>query len=1041
MSYNPSHNIPSCGRSLQHPIIFGDLDYTAEQINELLSLIPFKADRAEVPEMKKLSDVNYLGHVADATLLPEQEQPSWALVGNIEAARPYFFYVEDFVPKGYQPGWNDLSQDLGTYNLTALNDVYHTKLLYRFGSYEQIDGADVTEQDVQEIICIINAVQNNKTVSFFYEPDAVTFNYFGTLDCYYNSSKTEFGCYLPTSDGYVIARCNISKPDKWALVLSSCDNEVPNSKNYNSLKGRPSINGVTLSGNHKPAELDLPTLTEFKTLKKDVTEVSSDAQQKVEYAVETSDEARSISVSAESKSDTAVATSNEAKRISEIARNAVATLEGLANATTAAEALAGQIVQIEENKQNIASNKADADSKLSELGSELNMLGSGVEIANEMAGSALDSMLSDVELKMNNYYNGYGMNIGDSYNKNMTYRQGTACTKIEVSEGEAYRYNGKGTEYVTSYIITDSSGVITRKSTNNFERITEELRVQANEKYLYVSFNTYDASIDYLKKKVNVNFLSNEVAALNYTTGVLDNAVNPKVELKTNAYYKGYGYNVGDLLTEQLMETTGTACAKISVSEGEHYIHSGSGSDYVRKYIITDSLGTITRISTSTTEGKEDIVIASGEVYLYANFNKYNAEKDSLRAIGGINKELSLETESINKKIEGLVSAVYPKLPLVVDRYYKRVGYNVGDEYTGSAVYAEGFACVKVEVSEGDKYMYYGGGSTDYVSRYIITDSSGIITRISTTKGRGTEEIVIKSNESVMYVTFNGYNADTDYIQEFKQGVSLSGGKPLSGKNIVCFGDSITEFSNEGKRVTDYLSELSGANVTNVAIGGTRLAQRTDNIPSEPNNEFTAYAALDLTSLISSVVSGDFSKVEYAANWLKDNVGDNNTAIIERLKAVNWNSIDAVTILIGTNDYAGGTQLGNSESADVRSICGAIQNICNGLLTKYPHLTIYFFTPVPRWMASSIADRTDENWAGNKANSNGKTLVDYVDAIYNQCRLVGVPVCDTYRTIGWTKYNLGNYLQANGADGVHPYLGFESIAKRMIGFIQSNNVL
>lgn len=354
MSHHSNHNMPPCGRPPQHPLIFGELNYTAEQINALLGMIPFKADRAEVPKMEKLSDVNYLGHVADATLLPEQEQPAWALVGNIEAARPYFYYVEDFVPKGYQQGWNDISQDLGTYDLTALNEVYHTKLLSRFGSYEQIDGAAVTEQDIQEIARIIKAVQNNKTVSFFYEPDEVTFNYFGTLDCYYNSSKTEFGCYLPTSDGYVIARCNISKPDKWALVLSSCDNEVSNSKNYNSLKGRPAINGVTLSGNHKPSELDLATLTEFNTLKKDVAEVSSDAQQKAEYAVETSDEARNISVSAESKSDFAVATSNEAKRTSEIARNAVTTLEGLANATTAAQTLADQVVQIEENKQNIS---------------------------------------------------------------------------------------------------------------------------------------------------------------------------------------------------------------------------------------------------------------------------------------------------------------------------------------------------------------------------------------------------------------------------------------------------------------------------------------------------------------------------------------------------------------------------------------------------------------------------------------------------------------------------------------------------------------
>lgn len=60
------------------------------------------------------------------------------------------------------------------------------------------------------------------------------------------------------------------------------------------------------------------------------------------------------------------------ERKSDIAYNAVKTLEGLSNANEAMQTLAGQVVQIEENKQNIASNKADADAKLTELGSKVN---------------------------------------------------------------------------------------------------------------------------------------------------------------------------------------------------------------------------------------------------------------------------------------------------------------------------------------------------------------------------------------------------------------------------------------------------------------------------------------------------------------------------------------------------------------------------------------------------------------------------------------------------------------------------------------------
>lgn len=115
----PNHPNTPCGRPAQHPLHFGNINYTAEQINALLGMIPFKADRAEVPQMEKLSDVNYIGHVPDASMLTNQVQPSWALVGSLTVSRPYFFYVEGFVPKGYVAGWNDVSSVLGTYDLTA----------------------------------------------------------------------------------------------------------------------------------------------------------------------------------------------------------------------------------------------------------------------------------------------------------------------------------------------------------------------------------------------------------------------------------------------------------------------------------------------------------------------------------------------------------------------------------------------------------------------------------------------------------------------------------------------------------------------------------------------------------------------------------------------------------------------------------------------------------------------------------------------------------------------------------------------------------
>lgn len=89
--------------------------------------------------------------------------------------------------------------------------------------------------------------------------------------------------------------------------------------------------------------------------KADVNEVNK-IQAEVNNAV-------NIANNAKSTAEQAVGTAN-------IAKEAIKTLEGLANTTTAQETLASQVVQIEENKQNIAANKVDADTKLTDLASE-----------------------------------------------------------------------------------------------------------------------------------------------------------------------------------------------------------------------------------------------------------------------------------------------------------------------------------------------------------------------------------------------------------------------------------------------------------------------------------------------------------------------------------------------------------------------------------------------------------------------------------------------------------------------------------------------
>lgn len=262
--------------------------------------------------------------------------------------------------------------------------------------------------------------------------------------------------------------------------------------------------------------------------------------------------------------------------------------------------------------------------------------------------------------------------------------------------------------------------------------------------------------------------------------------------------------------------------------------------------------------------------------------------------------------------------------------------------------------------------------------------------------------------------------------------------KPLSGKTIVCFGDSITELSDvtTQKRYSDCIAEITGANVVNVGIGGTQIRQRKYGNP-------TPYQNLDICKMVEAVCTQDFSAQITAAN----DIGEGRIDIVNRLIAVDFNMVNAVTIFAGTNDWYNVSQngLGNSgempEDGGNITTLGGINYIIKKLLTTYPHLSIYWFSPIVRWRDSEVegeTGRTDNSWCDVFLNTEGKTLEDYVEAIKTEVTLNKIPFCDMYHTLGWNKYNFSRYFPDD--DGTHPKQGggFEFIGRKMAGFIIAN---
>ena len=241
---------------------------------------------------------------------------------------------------------------------------------------------------------------------------------------------------------------------------------------------------------------------------------------------------------------------------------------------------------------------------------------------------------------------------------------------------------------------------------------------------------------------------------------------------------------------------------------------------------------------------------------------------------------------------------------------------------------------------------------------------------------------------------------------------------------------------------SDYISYMIGANVINCGVGGTQLRQRTT--PSTtPRDNSQAYAALDIINMISAVCTKDFSMQIAANEYLITNASDDNSFAINNLTAIDWEKVDAVTIFAGTNDWYTPNTIGSSGSNDVNYTLGAINEIIRLISSTYPHVKMFFFTPVVRWLdySESNGAGTSANWSDEYEVSGNGTLKEEAAAIMNEVALNHVPVCDMYNTLGWNKYNFANYFK--GSDGTHPrkLAGVMMLAKKILSFITANNTL
>lgn len=214
----------------------------------------------------------------------------------------------------------------------------------------------------------------------------------------------------------------------------------------------------------------------------------------------------------------------------------------------------------------------------------------------------------------------------------------------------------------------------------------------------------------------------------------------------------------------------------------------------------------------------------------------------------------------------------------------------------------------------------------------------------------------------------------------------------LKGKKINFLGDSITEGVGASCPENNYVSvfgRLSGAEVRNYGIGGTRIARQTT--PSDEKR-------------------WDLDFVMRADEMVDD--------------------ADIIVIFGGTNDYGhGDAALGSFESRDVHTFYGALHTLCQKLINKYPKADIVFMTPLHR-----VCENNEINSMGVR---NQAPLSRYVDIIKEVTRYYAIPTLDLYSVSG-LQPEVEVLKELYMPDGLHPSdAGAEKIAKRLLAFLKT----
>lgn len=216
----------------------------------------------------------------------------------------------------------------------------------------------------------------------------------------------------------------------------------------------------------------------------------------------------------------------------------------------------------------------------------------------------------------------------------------------------------------------------------------------------------------------------------------------------------------------------------------------------------------------------------------------------------------------------------------------------------------------------------------------------------------------------------------------------------LSGKTVVCFGDSIFGMTRDTTSVPAWAAAFTGAKVCNVGFGGCRMAVHPT----------SGYAAFSMWALADAVATGTYTTQDAQAS----SGADYFVQQLAVLKGIDFGSVDMAVIHYGTNDFTGNVAIDNAtDDDDTSTLCGALRYALRKIQTAYPKIRVFISLPIYR--------KWDSVGAESYTNGNGKTLREFGTALAGVADEFNCPCIDGYKALGINTANASAFL----ADGTH----------------------